>query len=276
MNPSWPELFNVLPTIRLMQAMHYHCRSPLFGQPHTHRNVFHISSIHSGRCRVFVDGQEYLAEPGTVFFLRPHQEHASQESRAQQWELTEIKFSVPDDHAAATIPPLPVVMKLPESSDIVPSLQKLVNAYQLELSNEPWLSRTRLIDVLMLLWMQATTQALPGKPPDENDRRVQQVVAHIAKHYASPLTLPELADLAGMSVSHFSAQFRRAMHLSPIQFLIDRRLTHARELLLNTALSVTEIARVCGICSVQQFCRLFRNRYHTSPGRFRTQSGHGG
>lgn len=88
---------------------------------------------------------------------------------------------------------------------------------------------------------------------------------HLEERLAEPLRLPALARLAGWSVPHFCAQFRRYFSVSAIDLLIDLRLHQARLLLTDRNLTVEEVARRVGYADYRQFTKLFRKRFGHAP-----------
>ncbi len=88
---------------------------------------------------------------------------------------------------------------------------------------------------------------------------------HLEEHLAEPLRLGALARLAGWSVPHFCAQFRRHFAASAIDLLIDLRLHQARLLLTDRNLSVETVAQRVGYPDYRQFSKLFRKRFGVAP-----------
>src|SRR4051794_11182336 len=83
--------------------------------------------------------------------------------------------------------------------------------------------------------------------------------------YFEPLTVSDLACVAGLSPAHFSREFRRVFGESPHRYLLTRRLERAAALLRNTDRSVTEICFAVGLTSVGSFTTSFRRAYGTTP-----------
>ncbi|AUP79875.1 helix-turn-helix domain-containing protein [Flavivirga eckloniae] len=84
-------------------------------------------------------------------------------------------------------------------------------------------------------------------------------------HLYSSITIERLASLAGMSVSTFKRQFKKAYQESPATYLRTKKIEKALELLSKTELRATEIAYECGFSSVAHFSRIFKEQHGMSP-----------
>jgi AraC-like DNA-binding protein len=87
--------------------------------------------------------------------------------------------------------------------------------------------------------------------------------------YFEPLTVADMARVAGLSRSHFSAQFKRAFGESPHTYLLTRRLERAAALLRNTEYPVAEICYRVGLDSVGSFTTSFGRAYGRTPTAYR-------
>lgn len=96
-------------------------------------------------------------------------------------------------------------------------------------------------------------------------RPIRRVTDYIAAHLDAVLTREELADLAGMSVSHFSRQFKAETGESPMDYVSKVRLQRASELLLHPDLSVREVAKQVGFHDEFYFSRKFKAEKGMSP-----------
>jgi len=99
--------------------------------------------------------------------------------------------------------------------------------------------------------------------------RLQTMMQYIHDHYMEALTLEEIA--ASVSVSKSSALhiFQSGIHIPPVAYLIQYRLTQAAEQLSTTKKSISSIAEETGFTSSGYFCRKFRQHYHMSPNEYR-------
>ena len=78
-----------------------------------------------------------------------------------------------------------------------------------------------------------------------------------------------MATAAGLSRSHFSAEFKRAFGESPHAYLLTRRLERAAALLRNTDYPVADICFRVGLDSVGSFTSSFRRAYGKTPTAYR-------
>lgn len=90
-------------------------------------------------------------------------------------------------------------------------------------------------------------------------------------HYREPLTVDDLARIAGLSKAHFSQSFKRAFGESPHAYLLTRRLERAAALLRTTDRTVTEICFAVGLQSLGSFTTTFTRTYGVSPTAYRAQ-----
>ncbi len=97
------------------------------------------------------------------------------------------------------------------------------------------------------------------------------VRTYIDENYSQPLHLDQLAQKAHLSRYHFIRQFRRHFYETPRQYLINKRLMAAKELLANSTLTVTDICFEVGFESVGSFSTLFHRNVGWSPSIYRAR-----
>ncbi|MBB5638974.1 AraC-like DNA-binding protein [Pedobacter cryoconitis] len=91
-------------------------------------------------------------------------------------------------------------------------------------------------------------------------------IRHIVEqHYASPISLKELAYLSGRSLSSFKRDFQAVYNIPPATWIREKRLEKAKEMLERTQLSVSDICFSLGFENVSHFSRIFKNYYGQAP-----------
>jgi AraC-like DNA-binding protein len=87
--------------------------------------------------------------------------------------------------------------------------------------------------------------------------------------YATSITIEQLSDEVALSPYYLIRLFRRIYKQTPHQYLIQLRITRAKELLVDSDLSVTEICAEVGFESLGSFSALFRKTVGVSPSAYR-------
>ena len=91
--------------------------------------------------------------------------------------------------------------------------------------------------------------------------------------YAEKLTVNDVAKSANMSVSHFSRTFKTEIGMPPLEKLIEIRLSKARQMLDNTARSISQVAVDCGFATPSHFSTAFSRSFGVSPSQYRNRTG---
>ncbi|WP_208919339.1 helix-turn-helix transcriptional regulator [Paenibacillus uliginis] len=101
---------------------------------------------------------------------------------------------------------------------------------------------------------------------------IDEVIKFIHKHIFDPLSLSRLAKHVAYSPYHFSRIFKERMGLSPLYYVSSLRLQKAKDLLLQSDLSVRDIALEIGQQSLGTFTTRFTERVGMSPSQFRNST----
>jgi AraC-like DNA-binding protein len=99
--------------------------------------------------------------------------------------------------------------------------------------------------------------------------RLRRVIDYVAASLSDPLSLSDLAEVAGLSRMHFAAQFRRSTGLRPHEYVQGRRIEHAQRLLASSNFSVMEIALSAGFANQAHFSRVFKRFTGATPSAWR-------
>ncbi len=98
------------------------------------------------------------------------------------------------------------------------------------------------------------------------ERRVKEC---IDANLDGDISVMLLANACGLSCKHFSRAFRHSNGVSPHQWLIQRRVEKAKQLLRNSAVALADIALACGFSDQSHFTRVFTRWNGVSPGQWR-------
>lgn len=129
--------------------------------------------------------------------------------------------------------------------------------------------RAYLMALLVLLYRRR--QRNRSAPPRELvvEPALREAQQLMEEHFAEPVRLADLADRAHLSVRQFTARFKRAFGVTPLQYLTRLRVAAAQELLCRSDQGVAAIAREVGYENLSHFYRTFVQHTGMPPGRYR-------
>ena len=102
---------------------------------------------------------------------------------------------------------------------------------------------------------------------DSHASRVARAIMHIRRDFRQNLSIPELAQAAGMSQSSFHGHFKQVTGTTPLQYQKDLRMIAARELLRDGRLSVAAASFEVGYESPTHFSRDYQRKFGMAPSK---------
>lgn len=104
----------------------------------------------------------------------------------------------------------------------------------------------------------------------QGDVVLARVFEHIDDRFAEPLSTSDVAAAVGLTPAYLTTLVRQRTGRTVLDWILERRLTAARHLLLTTDLSIETVAARVGFGDAAYFNRRFRAQHGISPGRWRT------
>lgn len=125
------------------------------------------------------------------------------------------------------------------------------------------------LSIALLRKYGQTSSALVPIKGGLSQPRLKQLLAYIEENLNREIRLQDLADLARLSAFHFARSFRQSVGATPHQYIVQRRVQRARELLLRPEWSIEQVASATGFAGASQFSRVFRQSVGVSPTEWR-------
>jgi AraC family transcriptional regulator len=105
-----------------------------------------------------------------------------------------------------------------------------------------------------------------------DDRRLKRVREYVEEHLSDDLTVADLANVACLSIFHFTRAFSAAMGAPPHRYVSQRRLERAKAMIEAGDASLGETALACRFSSQSSFTRAFRRATGMTPAEYRSMS----
>ena len=126
-----------------------------------------------------------------------------------------------------------------------------------------------LTEVLLVKIVRMASVSLRLTAPPSESKECAAAKRYIDENYSESITLDKLAEIAHVNKYYLSHSFKNEYNVSPIDYLMKRRITEAKALLTSTDFSLTQIAEQIGFGSLPYFSKCFRKVEGTSPNEYR-------
>lgn len=249
--------------ISALKVVHYTDEQVL---EHSH-SFYELVAVETGNATHVIDGVRYPLYTGSVCLIQPGQKHYYENIT----HLSLLTFLFDIESIRAFMDDFTLMdgfnnlfgnhnaRKMLFVDDMtLTQLDQLV----VKIADEQALARPGFRTALFILLVEAillfSRQAYELTPEKAAGAgKLAPVLSFMEENFQHDIKLTDLAKVAGMSITNFRRLFKNKIGESPIQYLLMMRLTKAKELLMTTSLSVTDIAMKAGFNDANYFSRQF-------------------
>lgn len=260
----------------------HHPRKSFHIPVHWHDEV-EIIYIKKGSIMIYIEEEQFPAVAGDLFFVNSGELHFMEsddmgvEYYTLLFPLAFLSFQIDDALEQEVFLPLrqrklllPVQLKEFEAEKQMTNLIREV----IEVNEEKEMGyqlRTRIL-LLELLESLLKEDALQVADITSTTDMQRELLAYIQKHYTEKITLAMLAEEFHLSGKYISSYFKEHFSISFMQYVLHLRMTRAKDLLLTTEKSITDVALSCGYPSVNFFIRSFKEVHGVTPLQYRKRN----
>lgn len=254
---------------------------------------YEICFIKAGTVNVWAEDTLYEGRAGDVFFFVPGQLHSIRSVGSERvWqphihfdfffdEYSEglevpIKMPHPNEHMRRNVfndyPSLKIPTKTTFSNPY--EADELISRIIAECAGLDPLKAIRCKSLLFdLLYLLLSRRFAPSGGAGEKDKMMELVNKanrFIQQNCDKPLSMREVSDYVGYSPNYFAQAYKKIVGLSPVDYHAQLRIEKAKNYILMTNLSMSDIAEELGFDSLYSFSRYFKRAEGVSPLEFRT------
>ena len=237
-------------------------------EAHTH-DFFEIEFITSGYAIHNINGQKYEIKKGDIYIISPS-----------------------DFHSLKVIEPLTYYNIMFSEQAVSPSVLYDIlfakSSYSLSLTNEEYhqvvslfdlitkqndfynyrnhMFYKNLCDCIMIIILKKIPLANQGFHSSKN---IYQSILYISRNFRYSISLEELALIAGLSRNYFCSLFKKTFGVTPVEYINAIRLNYAKNLIISTDYSITDVCYGSGFNSFSVFSKAFKKRYKEPPSHYR-------
>lgn len=123
----------------------------------------------------------------------------------------------------------------------------------------------KLLELMYLIFFSDNERFLSAIVNSKRLPQKRNLHQFMEQYYRTNLKMDDYAILTGRSLSSFMRDFKKTFGVTPTQWIIDRRLTHAKEMFSTRDASVTDVATAVGYESASHFISAYKKRYGVTP-----------
>ncbi len=246
---------------------------------HQHTGIFEAVYMVRGQQFFTISEKDYHLKSNDIFITAPDVLHGSGSHIMEKAFFYWLQLRMPTDGQSI------LCLDAQSSAKLCDSLRGITinqfagtkkiagnfeEIFRLYYSNAPLRSiaiSNLLVDILLNLLSCAN---LPRKSLISSD--IQGAIDIIENTPHRFLTVEEMAETSGLSVSRFKCKFKRQTGLPPGEYQLRGKIDFADNLLKTTNKTITQIAYNCGFSSSQYFATVYKRFTHSMPKDGRTQN----
>ena len=236
--------------------------------PHTH-NHMELFFIVGGKGQFLIQDQLYPVNSNNLVIINPNVTHTEVSLNAQPLEYIVLGIEGIELATSKSSNGQFNILDHFESVEISSCLRNILR--EMEQKNTGYEDICQAyMEILIIRLMRNTALAVPTEPQVvSGNRQCAAVKRYIDLHFKESLTLDQLAEDAHMNKYYLSHAFKREYGVSPINYMITKRIEESKYLLAETDLSMSQIAQLLGFSSLSYFSQVFRRTQSVSPMEYR-------
>lgn len=233
---------------------------------HAH-NFSELFFITGGKGFFMAKGRKFPIERSQLVIINPHVEHAEFSSRDQPLEY--MVLGIDGLQFTPMVPSDSPVIHIPQPH---PKIEFYMNALrdemQLSLYGHEAVCQN-LLNIILLLILRHKEIRVSITAYNDVSAECIAVKDYIDAHFKDPITLELLAQQAHQNKYYIAHTFKDAFGISPIKYLMERRVEESKYLLDETDFSISQIASIIGFSSSSHYSQAFRRLTDMSPNEYR-------
>ena len=240
---------------------------------HTH-NCSELFYVIDGQGQFLIEDQTYPVSPSDLVIVNPNVAHTEVSLNASPLkyivlgvEGLELTATNNDDNTNFCI-----INFKTHKDNILLCLQNMLTEIETKHPGYEIVCQDLMEILIVLLGRQTNFSTILTPVNKKASRLCGSTKRYIDAHYQENITLDQLADVCHVSKYHLAHAFTEEYGISPINYLISKRISEAEHLLKTTDFSLSLISSTTGFSSSSYFAQIFRKQKGMSPTEFRKLS----
>lgn len=175
--------------------------------------------------------------------------------REKNW----IRPDVLDQHGLG----IPDMIRIKNHEEVLKIIKKIIHYFERRDPNSLIVQKALVLELLHEITLGLNTEE--NTKVSKHYRELDRAVSYIIDHYHQEIRIEALARICCLSVHHFERLFKMKYHISPGKYIIRHKIEKAKEMMLYSKMSISEIAERVGYSSIHSFSKAFRKAEGVPP-----------
>lgn len=224
---------------------------------------YDFTFVTEGSMTYIVDGHTYLLNKNDAVFIRPGSTRIREQSNTPV-SYVSFNFELFSDVAL----PFPTFMQ----DCITPTIRKQIALYPTAHLSSLSHSGEKCLVMLNYILYELLNDNMSGS---ENEH-IAQILAYVDEHIHEKLSLKDISLQLNLTREYTSYLFKKEMHKTLTEYIHERKLLIARELILSNEMTLTDLAVHLGFEDYNYFYRLFKKYFEITPTELKKRVGQDG
>ncbi|MFX3632250.1 MAG: AraC family transcriptional regulator [Candidatus Pristimantibacillus sp.] len=231
-------------------------------------DFYRLCYVASGEGWLTIDGQAYEGKQGKMYLLSPGGEQALGSNEKEAFEIYWCYYRMDDrNDFSRQFLQLPLSITVQDEQLIKELFIKMIDAQHSSLVTRDIKMKSVLLELMAYYLDECQLQAGSLQLTAGNEKW-NEVLCYIEHNLHQNIQVEDLAKVVYLHPNYFITAFKTIMGCSPIQYVTQRRLISVKQMLADTAMPITEIARKVGMLN-HYLSRLFKRNTGITPVQYR-------
>ncbi|MBQ8314501.1 MAG: helix-turn-helix transcriptional regulator [Lachnospiraceae bacterium] len=231
---------------------------------------FQLLYIASGKAHFHFDGKEQIVTAGHMVLYRPKEPQKYEYYGEDQTEVYWVHFTggnVTNLLRSYGLTDDKKVFYCGSGMEYQTIFRSMINELQMCKENYPEMLEMYLKQIFIMLqrFFQTSAKVSNTQAAEEIDK----ATLYFNEHYSEDIYVDEYAKEHNISISWFIRNFKHYTGVTPMQYILNKRIYNAEALLQNPQYNITEIANIVGYDNPLYFSRIFKKAKGLSPSEYR-------
>lgn len=274
--------FEKIPTIEESSFLSRRIVIPYFDAPLHYHPEYELTLIIQGNGKRFVGDSIENFEAGDLVLLGSNLPHFWRSDKVFYENSKPVSEAIVIQFSTNFIKD--ILEKLPECKSIISMMNLSKSGIKFSGVFQPFLEKIveergtkrllRLLELLEFLSKTTDYQLLASehfniKPDDAENERMKKILEFTLDNFQNEILIETIAEIAHLTVPSFCRYFKSRTRKTYIEYLNEIRVSHARKLLINNELGISQVGLESGFQNLSHFHRIFKNQVGVTPLAYR-------